>query len=72
MFYAGCTQACLVPTSEGDTQLTTIWNSFDYGLVEGDVRRLHGKIGKYESEIGCDTIDPTTFVPNPECPGSQR
>lgn len=42
-----------VPTFEGEaTQRTAIWDTFDYGLIEGDVRRLHLKIRKYEEEIG--------------------
>ncbi len=65
---AGIKNTRLVPTNEGDTQLTAIWDSFDYGLVEGDVRRLHGKINKYEQDIGFDEIDPTLFVENPEWP----
>ena len=65
---AGIKNTRLVPTYEGDAQLTAIWDSFDYGLVEGDVRRLHGKIGRYEEEIGFDEIDPTVFVENPEWP----
>lgn len=58
-----------VPTFEGDsTQQTAIWSSFDYGLVEGDVKRLHVKIEKYEQEIGFSELDPTEFVENPEVP----
>ena len=58
-----------VPDFEGGTFKTTaIWDTFDYGQIEGDVRRLHSKIGKYEKEIGFDEIDPTVFVENPEMP----
>ena len=64
---AGLKRTRLVPTHEGE-QLTAIWSSFDYGLVEGDVQRLYTKIGKYETEIGFDEIDPTTFVRNPAWP----
>jgi acyl-[acyl-carrier-protein] desaturase len=47
---------------------TAIWDTFDYGLVEGDVKRLHVKIEKYEQEIGFADLDPTEFVANPEVP----
>ncbi|PYE53862.1 acyl-ACP desaturase [Deinococcus yavapaiensis] len=50
------------------TQQTAIWDTFDYGLVEGDVKRLHVKIGKYEQEVGLSDLDPTEFVENPELP----
>lgn len=49
-------------------QQTAIWNSFDYGLVEGDVKRLHVKIGEYEREVGFADLDPTEFVENPAVP----
>ena len=69
---AGIKSTRLVPTNEGDTQLTAIWDTFDYGLVEGDVRRLHDKINKYERDIGFDEIDPTVFVKNPEWPDAEN
>lgn len=68
---AGIKRTRLVPDSEGVNQLTTIWDSFDYGLVEGDVIRLNKKIVKYEAEIGLDEIDPTRFVANPSWPEKQ-
>ncbi|WP_295814867.1 acyl-ACP desaturase [uncultured Deinococcus sp.] len=59
-----------VPDFEGHNPRTTaIWDTFDYGQIEGDVRRLHAKIGDYEKEIGFDQYDPTVFVENPEVPG---
>ncbi|MEW6420768.1 MAG: acyl-ACP desaturase [Deinococcota bacterium] len=58
-----------VPDFEGGNFKTTaIWDTFDYGAVEGDVRRLHVKIQEYEKEIGFDLYDPTEFVENPEVP----
>lgn len=51
-----------VPDFEGNTVATTaIWDSFDYGLVEGDVKRLHAKIQKFETEIGFSQLDPSTL-----------
>jgi acyl-[acyl-carrier-protein] desaturase len=65
----GIQKTRLVPTDDGEGQhLTAIWDTFDYGLVEGDVMRLHAKIGDYEKKIGFDQIDPTLFVPNPVWP----
>ncbi|GGK28972.1 hypothetical protein GCM10008955_23380 [Deinococcus malanensis] len=52
----------------GNFKTTAIWDTFDYGMVEGDVRRLHVKIQDYEKEIGFDQYDPTEFVENPEVP----
>ncbi len=53
--------------NEGRVQ-TAIWETFDYGLVEGDVKRLHVKIEKYEREVGFADLDPTEFIQNPEVP----
>lgn len=68
----GIRRTRLVPTEDGVMRDTAIWDTFDYGLIEGDVKRLHRKIGAYEAEIGFDAIDPTTFVPNPEWPTSEK
>ena len=58
-----------VPNFEGDGMVPTIiWDSFDYGSVEGDVKRLHVKIQDYEKGVGFDAIDPFEFVENPEAP----
>jgi acyl-[acyl-carrier-protein] desaturase len=67
---AGIQRTRVVPTSNGKPQLTAIWDTFDYGLIEGDVKRLHTKIADYEAEIGFDELDPTRFTPNPDWPRS--
>lgn len=60
-----------VPDFEGGNFGTTaIWDTFDYGQVEGDVKRLHVKIEEYEKGIGFDLYDPTTFIANPAVPKS--
>ena len=60
-----------VPDFEGGNFKTTaIFETFDYGQIEGDVRRLHTKIQDYEKEIGFDMVDPTEFIENPEVPRS--
>jgi len=65
----GIKRTRIVPTSAGESeQQTAVWDTFDYGLIEGDVRRIHDKIGAHEREIGFDEIDPTHFVRNPEWP----
>ncbi|MDZ7726059.1 MAG: acyl-ACP desaturase [Candidatus Campbellbacteria bacterium] len=64
----GIKETRLVPDPDGNLQQTAIWDLFDYGVVEGDVQRLHKRIARYESEIGFSEIDPTIFVPNPEIP----
>ena len=65
----------LVPTPGGNgdqMQQSALFDSYDYGLIEGDVKRLHDKIGAYEQEIGFADIDPTRFVRNPEIPRSDN
>ncbi|MFC4454566.1 acyl-ACP desaturase [Deinococcus sonorensis] len=58
-----------VPTFDGEQKIqTAIWDTFDYGSVEGDVKRLYTRIQDYEQGIGFDAVDPTEFVPNPEMP----
>ncbi len=70
----GIKRTRLVPSPEEQgerLQQSAIFDTFDYGLIEGDVRRLHDKIGRYEKEIGFDELDATTFVANPEVPKSK-
>lgn len=55
---------------ESDRHATAIWETFDYGQIEGDVQRLHLKINQFEAEIGFSDLDPTEFVPNPERPSA--
>lgn len=59
-----------VPTFDGDDKIPTIiWDTFDYGSISGDVKRLHAKIQQYEREVGLSELDPTEFVLNLEVPG---
>lgn len=65
----GLQRSRLVPTVDGSTvQQTAIFDTFDYGLIEGDVKRLHNKVAGYEAEIGFHEVDPIEFVRNPEVP----
>ena len=66
----GIKRTRIVPLEGGGELGTAIWDSFDYGLVEGDVRRLYTRVADYEQEIGFADIDPTVFVRNPEVPSS--
>ena len=52
--------------SQSQSKQTAIWDTFDYGLVEGDVQRVYGKIVKHEKDVGRYDLDPTDFVLNPE------
>ena len=61
-----------VPDFEGQQlQTTAIWDTFDYGMVEGDVKRLHVKIQEYEKEIGFDGTTPPSLWRTRQCPGKQ-
>ncbi len=67
---AGLKQTREVPDFDANgTQQTAIWSSFDYGQVEGDVKRLHLRIGEHERLVGLSELDPTEFMANPEVPG---
>jgi acyl-[acyl-carrier-protein] desaturase len=66
----GIERTRLVPDAEGALVQSAIFETFDYGRVEGDVARLYGKVGHYEAEIGFDEVDGIEFVKNPEIPAS--
>lgn len=67
----GIKRGRLVPNKEDDDiQQTAIWDTFDYGLLEGDVQRIHDKIIAYEKDVGRHDLDPTAFVKNPAWPKS--
>lgn len=66
---SGIKRTRLVPTDDGrERQLTTLWDTFDYGQIEGDVKRLHDKIAAYEAAVGFDEVTPFSFFPNPAWP----
>ena len=68
----GLQRTRLVPTVDGaQMQPTAIFESYDYGQIEGDVQRMHDKVARYEAEIGFDEVDPLSFVRNPEVPGNE-
>ncbi len=55
-----------VPTLEDDDNMvdTAIFDVLDYEGVTDKVRKLFGRIERYEKKIGFDLIQPTTFVPS--------
>ena len=53
-----------VPDADGNLVGTAVFDTLDYQAVEDGVRRLFGKIGKYEQGVGLDQVDPTQFVPS--------
>jgi len=51
-----------VPDENGQLRDTSVFTALDYKAVEESVKRLFGRIGTYEQEIGVADIDPTKFV----------
>lgn len=69
----GIKRTRLVPNEDDTgTVQSAIFDTFDYGRIEGDVSRLHDKVARYEAAIGFDEVDPTVFVKNPELPDEPR
>lgn len=52
------------PDSDGNMRNTAIFDALDYDAVETAVKRLFGRIRKYEEKIGLAKINPTHFVPS--------
>lgn len=52
-----------VPDADGNLCDSAIFSALDYSAVETAVRRLYGRVERYEKEIGLDEIDPTLFIP---------
>lgn len=60
----GIRRSRLVPDENGNMRETAIFHGIDFPSVQQSVKRIFGRIEKYESEIGFDLVDPTKFVPN--------
>ena len=43
---------------------STLAEGLDYAAVSSAVRRLFGRIERYEREVGLADVDPTRFVPS--------
>jgi acyl-[acyl-carrier-protein] desaturase len=67
----GIRRTRLVPDEDGQMRQTSIWQSFDPGLLERDVIKIYNKIGAFEHSYGMDKIDPVIFETNPIWPTEQ-
>jgi acyl-[acyl-carrier-protein] desaturase len=59
---AGVKRFRLVPDVDGNPRDTAFFETLDYEAVQTGVKRLFGRIEKYEQETGLAEIDPTRFV----------
>ncbi|NDJ85627.1 MAG: acyl-ACP desaturase [Chloroflexi bacterium] len=57
----GIKKTRLVPDEDGNLFDSSIFELFDYNSVELAVKKLFGKVQKYEQEVGLDAIKPTEF-----------
>ena len=53
-----------VPDPDGNRRETAFFNGFDYDIVETSVKRLFGRLRKYEEGVGLADIIPSQFVPS--------
>jgi acyl-[acyl-carrier protein] desaturase len=53
-----------VPDEHGRMRDTATFSGVNFSVVESVVRRLFGRIGQYEAEVGLAEVDPTHFVPH--------
>ena len=53
-----------VPDPDGNMRDTALFDAIDYEAIEKAVKRLYGRIEKYEQEVGLADIYPTRFVPS--------
>ncbi|MCB0212587.1 MAG: acyl-ACP desaturase [Anaerolineae bacterium] len=60
----GIKRSRLVPDPDGNMRDTALFNVFDYDAVEEAVKKIFGRIEKYEQETGLAKIYPTYFVPS--------
>jgi acyl-[acyl-carrier-protein] desaturase len=61
---AGVKRTRDVPDPDGNMRDTSLFEAIDYGAVTQAVERLHGRIEKYEQDVGLSAVDPTRFVPS--------
>lgn len=61
---AGIRKGRLVPDEDGNLRDSAIFDGIDFPHISGAVKRLYGRIAKYEDEVGFSALDPTPFVPN--------
>lgn len=63
-FERGVKRSRQAPDPNGHMRDTTIFDGFDYDVVETSVKRLFGRLKKYEDEVGLSDIIPSQFVPS--------
>lgn len=61
----GLRESRMVPDGGGNMRHTGIFESIDFGFVEGKVQRLFGKINDFERKIGVASEQMTRFLTNP-------
>lgn len=61
--YNGIKRTRLVPDDDGNLRETALFEGLDFSHIEEAVKRLFGKISKFEGEIGFDKVDPTIWKP---------
>jgi acyl-[acyl-carrier-protein] desaturase len=64
----GIKESKAIPDHEGKMRLTALFKTFDPGLIEDNVIRLHDKVIEYEVSTGRDVVDPIRFLRNPDWP----
>jgi acyl-[acyl-carrier-protein] desaturase len=60
----GVRRSRLVPNEDGTLGDRCQFEGLDYAAVSSAVRRLFGRIERYEREVGLADVDPTRFVPS--------
>ena len=60
----GVKRSRLVPDDDGNLRETAFFDSLDYDKVEENVKKIFGRIQRYEQDIGLDEVYPTHFVPS--------
>ncbi|RYG48599.1 fatty acid desaturase [bacterium] len=62
----GIKKGRMIPDENGNLRDSAIFEGIDFPHVRSAVRRIFGKIEKYEREVGFWDVDPTHFIPNYE------
>lgn len=51
-----------VPDEDGNFRETAFFDTLDYDKVEANVKKMFGRVERYDKEIGFDEVYPTKFV----------
>lgn len=60
---AGLRKTRLVPDENGNLRETAIFEGLNFEHIGESVKRLFGRVQKYEAEIGFDAVDPLVWKP---------